>query len=391
MTGSAAARKHGLVGMIGFFCAIALVAAEAKEHKGSNVAMHCRTHHSFGGSWNPAKPLISSGAQVGDVLSQRDAGFMTSHGHMSYGIEVSRYELIIAARWTESVGVNPEGRAATNVPGIALVISGGGYVLKPTLNPVVIAIHSINPDPGAGPTAVSTSLLKQLVLTVPPEKLPVGPESIVVTGFGGGVALTLYAINVPQGLYKVGQEIREIPWYPVNTGICAGSNEPPFVGTGAMALGHGGGNVEFSNACEVGLTQTKEVLMGMHSLRDFPSLGATSEARPFDITLGKCSALARPKISFKATNGTSQDGTVLNLASSSDAQGQQAARGFGIIMIDETTNQRVEFGKAYNMAPIEGDGAQMRLRASYLRTAPQAADMSGGHANGTAEFTIDFP
>lgn len=391
MTGSAAARKHGLVGMIGFFCAIALVAVEAKEHKGSNVAMHCRTHHSYGGSWNPAKPLISSGAQVGDVLSQRDAGFKTLHGHMSYGIEVPRYELIIAARWTKSAEVTSQGRVPTNVPGIAMVISAGGNVLKPTLMPVVIAIHAINPDPDAGPTAVSTSLLKQLVLTVPPEKLPVGPEPIVVTGFGGGVELTLYAINVPQGLYKVGQEIREIPWYPVNPGICAGSNEPPFVGSGAMALGHGGGNVEFSNACEVGLTQTKEVLMGMHSLRDFPNQGATSQPKPFDITLGKCSALARPKISFKATNGTNQDGTVLNLASSSDAQGQQAARGFGIIMIDEATNQRVEFGKAYNMAPIEGDGAQMRLRASYLRTAPQAADMSGGHANGTAEFTIDFP
>jgi len=67
------------------------------------------------------------------------------------------------------------------------------------------------------------------------------------------------------------------------------------------------------------------------------------------------------------------------------------AKGVGIVMVNAATNKRIEFGKFYDMVKSGADSASVLLRASYVRIAAHPAQMAGGHANGTAEFTIEFP
>lgn len=390
MAGIDRAHCLGVARVVGTLLVLGAVAGEAHAQNALNLAENCTSVHRFGTAWSPASPSISSSAQVGDVLAYRTATLTTSFEHNKNSqdnADERKHELVVAAMWQSGSRVTPQGWAPTNVPGISMLISMQGHVLTPTGAPVVMAKYSLQP----GRQGVDTPFTKQLVLSVPPDRLPVDAGAMKVTGFGAGVGLILYAVNLPKDAYAVGQTIASLPSFPENPRACAGANEPAYTGGQIMGLGAGGSDVFFSNACEVGLTQTKEVLMGNYSIREFPSQGSASGARPFDITLSQCSVLARPKISFTAKHGASPDKTVLNLDPNVDAQEQPVAQGFGIIMINDATNQRIEFGKTYDMKRVDADGAQIRLRASYLRTASSPAQMAGGHANGTAEFTIDFP
>lgn len=355
------------------------------------LAGNCKVTLHNGTRWNPARPLISEASQVNDVLSVRGATLL-----MSYGIipndSNQRHELAIAVRLDPLGHTNAKGWVDTNVPGISMVISVDGNVLKSHVHPVVVAKYPLPEKAGSQtlPTLIQTIFRKELVLSEPPDRLPLGSGPLVVTGFGPKGSLTLYAVNVPKGMYSVGQHIYQMPSFRPPQ-ACVAEIEPPYVGSGIMALGAGGSAVTMSNACEAGLTQTKEVQLGSHSIRDFPGQGATTEPRPFDITLNKCSIFAKPKISFAANHGVSQGKTVMNLDPRPDANGAPTARGIGIIMINDATKQRVEFGKQYDMGRAGADSAQFLLRASYLRTASSQAEVMGGHANGTAEFTIEFP
>lgn len=386
-------RRLGAGGLAGVLMAVAAPMAWGESTKKGLIAESCTWSHKLGSRWNPLRPQLSSAAQVSDVLSERRAIVTTDFAYVGYGNVTDEFELIVAAIWEPRAAVDQQGWAKTNVPGVSMAILANGQAVKPGNLPVVVAKHvlAINDGkPKPHQDSVNTILAQQLVLASPLDQLPSdGPLS--VTGVAVGAGFTLYAMNFPKGMYQIGQAIPRFPSYPGGPQICVSTKLGPLLGSAIMGLGAGGSEVVFSNACEAGLTQTKTVQLGSYSLRDFPSQGATSEEQPFDITLGKCSALAKPKISFTAKHGASADKTVLKLDPKADDRGLPPAKGVGIVMINAATNKRIEFGKFYDMARAGADSASIFLRASYLRTAAHPAQMAGGHANGTAEFTIEFP
>lgn len=386
-------RRLGAGGLAGVLLAVAAPMAWGQSTQKGLIAGNCTWSNKLGSRWNPLRPQLSSAAQVSDVLSERGASVTTDFTYVEYGESTEEYELIVAAFWEPQAAVDRNGWAKTNIPGISMTISANGQVVTPGHFPVVVAKHALAVNDGkfgSKQDSVHTALTQQLVLASPLDQLPSeGP--LVVTGVSIGAGFTMYAMTFRKGMYQLGQTIPQFPSYPGSQSVCVSSKFGPLLGSGIMGLGAGGSEVAFSNACEVGLTQTKTVQLGSYSLRDFPSQGATSEERPFNITLGKCSALAKPKISFTAKHGASADKTVLKLDPKADDRGLPPAKGVGIVMINAATNKRIEFGKFYDMARAGADSASMFLRASYLRTAAHPAQMAGGHANGTAEFTIEFP
>lgn len=385
--------RFGAMSVVGVLLAGGAAMTHAQDIPGPMYAAKCRTAHPSGTTWEPVAPLISSATQVGDTLTSRVAEVATRFRYLRAPSDGPEYELYIAVKLSGPAPVGNNAWLPTNVPGIAMVISVNDMPLAPTYDIVVVAKHPLPPLPTLPPELQSRATVfhKKLVLTVPPDQLPSGSGAMVVTGFSPGVEMTLYAITERKGAYSIGQKFGALPSYSAGYDVCVLPDESPYTGSKIMDLGARGGPVVFSNACEVGVTQTKEVSLGAYSLRDFPSQGATTEERPFDITLGKCSVKARPKISFTATHGAVQGKTVLNLDPNADAQGRQAAKGVGIFMMNAATNKRIEFGKSYDMTPMNLDGAAIHLRAAYLRTASNSADMTGGHANGTVEFRINFP
>lgn len=393
MTSSGALRRLGmLVGPRLLLMAITSIAnASPPLPPHARLAAECKSLHNLASPWHPASPWISSTAQASDVLANREARVITSFKSTLFPNVMGDYELVIAGHWSEGGDVNERGWAATNIRGIAMMLSVNGLVLKPSSRPVVLIKYAI-PALGNEEYLEYARVLMQLVLTGSPGDLPSGQGPIAVTGFGPNVTLTMYELTVLKDAYQVGQQISGFPSYPGFLKACVSNHVPPFSGSRIMQFGGGAGlPVIFSNACEVNVTQAKEVRMGAYSLRDFPEQGSLSEKRPFDITLGKCSASAKPRISFTAKNGASHGATVLNLDPGPDPQGQAPARGFGIVLTQAVNNQRIQFGKSYEMSRIDPDGATIRLHAAYLRTVGGDAGMAGGHANGTAEFTVEFP
>ena len=386
-------RRLGAGGLAGVLLVGAAPMAWGQSTQKGLIAGNCTWGHRFGTRWNPLRPPLSSAAQVSDVLSERHASVTTDFTYEEYGVPLEEYELIVAAMWEPKLAVDQKGWAKTNVPGISMAILANGQAVLPGNLPVVVAKHALainNGKPAPKQDSVHTALTQQLVLASPLDQLPSdGP--LTVTGIAVGAGFTLYAMNFRKGMYQLGQTIPRFPSYPGGHQVCVSTKLGPLLGSGIMGLGAGGSEVAFSNACEVGLTQTKTVQLGSYSLRDFPSQGATSEERPFDITLGKCSALAKPRIAFTAKHGASADKTVLKLDPKADDRGLPPAKGVGIVMVNAATNKRIEFGKFYDMVKSSADSASVLLRASYVRTAAHPAQMAGGHANGTAEFTIEFP
>ncbi|MGO4400258.1 fimbrial protein [Achromobacter sp. PAB15] len=387
-------RRLGTGGLAGVLLAVAAPMAWGQSTQKGLIAGNCTWSNKLGSRWNPLRPQLSSAAQVSDVLSERSAFVTTDFTYEDYGDPSEEYELIVAAIWEPRLAVDQNGWAKTNVPGISMAILANGQAVLPGNLPVVVAKHALAVNDGKPKPkhdSVHTALIQQLVLASPLDQLPSnGPQS--VTGVALGAGFALYAMSFPKGNpYQLGQTIPRFPSYPAGPQVCVSTKLGPLLGSGIMGLGAGGSEVVFSNACEAGLTQTKTVELGSYSLRDFPGQGATSEEKPFDITLSKCSALAKPKISFTAKHGASADKTVLKLDPKVDDRGLPPAKGVGIVMINAATNKRIEFGKFYDMARAGADSASIFLRASYLRTAAHPAQMAGGHANGTAEFTIEFP
>lgn len=385
-------RAPGPLSQPGTALLAALMALQcAPSHADMNTlhpAIKCTQSNQGGGPWREVTPLTSS-AQAGDVLFERGAGLFNSFQFGS-GIAGVQHELVAAAQWGFNVGVDADGTARTNVPGIGLQISVMGADgierrIKPSAAPVVMDKRPVLYDTASPPSQTNstvTEYIQRLVLLDSPANLPSG--ELKVTGVDPNITLMLYTVNYQQGLTGFGDLILSFPtWTPAIPNICGGQ---PFTyqGTGIINLG-GGGGVIVPNKCEVGTYRTIPVQLGEWPISMFDAPGATSPSKDFSIRLSQCSAKAKPTITFSDKNGQNADPRVLNVK-----QGPDAAQGIGIAMLNSATKAPILYGTAYDMQRI-GDEAVLPLEAHYIRTTPANGTVSAGTADGSAEFTFEFP
>jgi type 1 fimbria pilin len=352
-------------------------------------AIHCSQSNQAGGPWREVSPLTSS-SQIGDVLFERGAGLFNNF-QLGSGVGAGiLHELVAAAQWGPNAGVAADGTAQTNVPGIGLQVSvmgadGVERRIKPGALPVVMDKRPVYYDTAGSASqknSTVTEYIQRLVLTDAAANLPSG--ELNVTGVDPNITLMLYAINYRQGAVGYGEAIQNFPvWTPGITGVC-GSLPFSYQGTGVIGIG-GGTGVIVPNKCEVGAYRTIPVSLGDLPLSLFDTPGASSPAKEFSIVLTQCSASAKPTITFADKYGPNTDPHVLNLK-----PGSRAAEGIGIAMINDTGKVPVRFGAAYDMQRV-GDQAVLTLRAHYIRTAPVDGAVKAGIANGSAEFTFEFP
>jgi len=355
----------------------------------SRPAIHCSLSNLGGGPWREVMPLTSA-SRIGDVLFERGAGLFNTFQLGATGSAGIQHELAAAAQWSANQGVAADGTAQTNVPGIGLQVSAIGAdgverQLRPSPFPVVMDKRPVYFDtsgPEAQENTTVTEYIQRLVLTDSPANLPSG--ELLVTGVAPNITLTLYTVDYQQGTANYGDNIMDFPaWSPAIPGVCG--NQPfDFQGTGVIGLG-GGTGVVVPNKCEVGAYRTIPVSLGEWPISIFDAPGATSPSKDFSILLSQCSAAAKPTITFTDKNGQNPDPYVLNLK-----PGSQTAEGIGIAMVNETGDTPVRYGTAYKMRRV-GDQAELALRAHYIRTAPADASVKAGAADGSAEFTFEFP
>jgi len=186
--------------------------------------------------------------------------------------------------------------------------------------------------------------------------------------------LQLYAYDLGKNESTLGSELSRL--------------SPPLTYSCRKGLALGGldfnMDIELPKTCVVEAYKEIDVRLGRFALSDFPQLNATSPAVPFSIGLSRCSMQARPRVSFIDKSGGSSVPGVLGLINSK-------TRGFGIVMTNDLTSQRIEYsGQSYEMQRI-GDGARIPLRASYIRIGNDQEIQAGGTANGAAQFTFTFP
>ncbi len=370
--------------------AVALPCAPARSELVMNrPAIHCSQSNQAGGPWREVSPLTSS-SQIGDVLFERGAGLFNN---FQFGSGVSPgvlHELVAAAQWGHNVGVAADGTAQTNVPGIGLQVSvmgadGVERRIKPGALPVVVDKRPVYYDTSGSASqknSTVTEYIQRLVLTDSAANLPSG--ELKVTGVDPNITLMLYAVNYQQGKVGYGEVIQSFPvWTPGIAGVCG--NQPfSYQGSGVIGIG-GGTGVIVPNRCEVGAYRTIEVSLGDLPISIFDTPGATSPSKEFSIVLSQCSAAAKPTITFSDKYGPNPDPHVLNLK-----PGSETAEGIGIAMIDDAANTPVRHGIAYAMQRV-GDQAVLALRAHYVRTAPADGTVKAGIADGSAEFTFEFP
>lgn len=371
----------------------ALMALQSAPSRGemsmAHPAIKCTQSNQGGGPWREVTPLTSA-SQVGDVLFERGAGLFNSF-QFGTGISVNvLHELAAAAQWGPNVGVTSDGTARTNVPGIGLQISvmgadGVERRIKPSALPVIMDKRPVYYDTSGSPSQTNstvTEYIQRLVLIDSPANLPSG--ELKVTGVDPNITLMLYTVNYQQGVVGYGDLIQAFPtWSPVIPNVC-GSQPFTYQGTGVIGLG-GGTGVIVPNKCEVGAYRTIPVQLGEWPISTFDAPGATTPSKEFSIALSQCSAAAKPTITFADKNGQNADPHVLNLK-----PGPETAQGIGIAMVNDLSNAPIRYGTAYDMQRI-GDQAVLPMRAHYVRTAPSNGAVTGGIADGSAEFTFEFP
>ncbi|OLF55647.1 fimbrial protein [Pseudomonas chlororaphis] len=346
-------------------------------------AIQCEFTNGAGRPWVEVTPLTSS-TPVGSVLWQRPVSLVTNYryGGMTGS---TPHELVSAAHWTAGTPLS-DAVAPTNVSGIGFKItasSSDGILrdITQTSRPVAMAKVPVRYDTSAGQNQRSlmvTNYVQSLILTVPPSQLPSG--ELRVDRVDGSSALMLYSVDLLKDVASLGAEV-SIPGNNIPLGIC----RRPYALMGPAILDMGGGGITVPNTCVVESYRTVPVKLGRFSLATFPSVGSTSAQVPFKIELSQCAVNARPKITFTDKIATHTDPTVLNLSASPNA-----AKGFGIIMINDLNQQRIRYdGSSYDMQRI-GDSAVIPLRAGYIRTGSDA-ELKTGDADGAAEFTFTFP
>ncbi|MFC6299297.1 fimbrial protein [Pseudomonas sp. CCM 7893] len=347
-------------------------------------AINCGFSNGMGGTWVEVTPLTSS-TPVGSILWQRAVGLNANY---VYGPASgnTHHELVSAGYWTGGTPL-PEGIAPTNVSGIGfkIAVSSSDGVLRPiTQSPLPVAFEkeSIQYDSSAGQnqrSSLATNYIQYLILTVPPSQLPGG--KLIVERVDGSAQLMLYAVDLVQGEARLGGGIT-VPVTNIPNGICR--TPYPLMGPAIINVG-GGGPITLPNTCQVEAYKTLPVELGRFAINTFPEVGSTSTPTPFSIELSQCAVNARPAITFRDKYAKSTDSTILGIDPV-----QNAAKGFGIIVINGLTEQRIRYDfTSYEMQRV-GDRARMPLRASYIRTGG-VGELKAGKANGAVEFTFTFP
>lgn len=374
-----------------FACTLALVVLLSGLMSGvsraalvDSQAIQCSFSNGVGMPWVEVTPLTTN-TPVGAVLWQRSVSLNTNYkyGGPSGGVP---HELVSAGYWT---GGTPliDGIAPTNVRGIGFKVAANSSdgILRPLLQgivPVALEKDRVRYEANAGQSQSSsmvTNYLQYLILTVPPSQLPTG--ELIVDRVDGSSGLMLYAVDLLKGVASLGSSII-IPSDNIPLGIC----RTPYALMGPAIINMGGGGpIVIPNTCTVEANKTIAVKLGDIPIANFPTVGATSVQRPFSIELSQCAVNARPNITFTDKSAGHSDPAILSLTPSPDT-----ARGFGIIMINGLTGQRIKYdGTSYDMQRI-GDGAQIPLSAGYIRTGSDA-ELTAGNADGAAEFTFTFP
>lgn len=364
--------------------ALALLSSGLSAAVVNSPAMNCTFSNRAGGGWVQINPLTSATA-VGTVLWQRPVGlsFNYAYGGSSGSVQ---HELVSAGYWSPGTPLE-NGIAPTNVSGIGfkvLVNSSDGNTrsILQTPSPVALEKEQVQYDTGVGQSRGSTlvtNYLQQLILTAPASQLPSG--KLRVEQVEGSSQLSLYAVDLLKGEAALGSEIT-IPTSNVPQGICRAS----YLLMGPLIINMGGGGpIVVPNTCLVETYKTIPVPLGRFSLERFPKVGDTSDPKAFTIELSQCAANAKPSITFSDKFGTGDGAGVLGLKSTPNS-----AQGFGIVVNNPLTRQRIQFdGTPYDMQRI-GELARLPLTANYIRIG-EDAELKAGEADGAAEFMFSFP
>lgn len=381
-----AARRSGLLlaSIVAAATGIGHVPVVEAQWAYTRPATNCRHSNLGGGGWRAKTPL-NGASQVGDVLFERVVAAVVDYdyGFIQAG---KRYELVAGADWMTGTGVDANGVAQTNVQGIGLqlwVRGQDGQERLLHLNPSMVALDK---DPVSWPvdspdqkgSLTMTNYIQRLVLTAPPQTLPEG--EFEVTGVHEGVGLKLTHVSYEQDRVAYGGHMSAT--YVPEGGGC--NSQLEYFGSEILKMG-GGGTVPIPNTCEVLAQADVPVNLGNFAPSDFPNPGDTSPERSFAVAMSRCSANAKPIVTFDDNNGATAGAGILNLRNDPGV-----ARGFGIVIHRAEQGDRVLLGQGY-AAPVVGDEARLELKASYIRTAIDASDMHPGAANGNAQFTFTFP
>ncbi|MBK5410882.1 type 1 fimbrial protein [Pseudomonas sp. TH34] len=350
----------------------------------NSQAINCDFSNGIGGGWVEVTPLTSS-TPVGSILWQRAVALNANYvfGPSTGSV---RHELVSAGYWTGGTPL-PDGIAPTNVFGIGFKVfvrSSDGILRSITQSTLPVAFEKelVQYDSSGGQnqgSSLTTNYIQYLILTVPPNLLPSG--KLTVDRVDGSALLMLYAVDLLQGDARLGAGIN-VPSTVIPRGICRAPY--PLMGPAIINMG-GGGPVVVPNTCQVEAYRTIPVDLGSFAISGFPYVGSTSAEKMFNIELSQCAANARPRITFSDKYAKHSGSDLLNIKPS-----QQSAQGFGIVMTNVLTSQRIIYDLVdYAMQRI-GDRAQIPLRASYIRTGTPA-ELRAGEADGAVEFTFTFP
>ncbi|MGR6737435.1 fimbrial protein [Pseudomonas chlororaphis] len=360
-----------------------LIAGAVQAAIVQSQAVQCEFSNGAGRSWQAVTPLTST-TPVGAVLYQRSVALITNYRYGGSSGNVA-HELVSAGHWTAGTPL-PDGIAPTNISGIGFKISASSSdgilrELSQTAKPIALEKELVRFDSNAGQNQRSqmvTNYVQSLILTVPPSQLPSG--ELRVERVDGSSTLMLYAVDLLKDVASLGGEVT-VPNNNIPLGIC----RKPYPLMGPAIIDVGGGGVTVPKTCVVESYKTIPVKLGRFSLADFPKVGSTSSTVPFHIELSQCAVNARPQITFTDKVAGHSDPSILNLSASPNA-----AKGFGIIMINDLNQQRIKYdGTLYDMQRV-GDSAIIPLRAGYIRTGSDA-EVKVGDADGAAEFTFTFP
>ncbi|MGC5700114.1 type 1 fimbrial protein [Pseudomonas sp. NFXW11] len=342
----------------------------------SVLAKGCRfLNVGVGNPWVEVTPLTSS-TPVGAVLKQRSI-----NPYINYSTERSiggaaYHELVSAAHWPP--GTRQDGIIPTNIAGIGFKVThpaaGEDIVLTTSAYPVALEKLDVKSSPNVA--NMVTHYLYSLVLTRPVNELPSG--SLEITHLND-YELQLYALNLPRGTARIGQELRNLPGHS-NDQAC---NQRLVVKQASLI----GTPPVFSKTCEV-VTRNVKRQLGSFAPADFPALNATSPpSELIRLDLGNCTVNARPQVSFTdmyPAADTCKSAGILELAPSS--RGRAVARGVGIAMFND--QGRIHCGKQYSVARTPGsDSAHFDFRAQYIRT----GEIREGDADGGVQFQFTFP
>ncbi|KAF1004499.1 MAG: hypothetical protein GAK36_00003 [Pseudomonas sp.] len=340
------------------------------------IARNCEYSNGSGGPWVAVNDLTSSTPRGSVLFTRSIAQFLR------YEISSAKvpHELVMGGNWAGIGYPGPYETVATNVPGIGYRISLNSQDGRN--RPVLPgnASRALDKRVTSSAGSVINNYRQELILTVDPGDLPSG--ELVVRSVAGSAILELWAVDMLKGTVGVGGQF-DIPADDIPRGICR--KRYAMVGPGAIEMG-GGGPVPIPNRCEVQVGQSIPVRLGTVALEDFPKLGSLSQTRRFNITLSKCTAAARPEITFNDKYAAAQPVApcILNLKPG-------GAQGIGIVMLNELDGHRILFdGSRYPMRR-NADTAEMPLSAAYIRTAASSAELKAGEADGAAEFTFSFP